>query len=120
MFAHQKNLGYGANQKTCYTEALRLGADVIVMVHPDYQYDPRLSQFDHLPPVADVRTRCSGDLTTLSAVEVGDCSQHAALLGFADLPARETYYQMIVICGLFLGRMQDFMRYLFYALIAEE
>jgi hypothetical protein len=95
VFAHQKNLGYGANQKTCYTEALRLGADVIVMVHPDYQYDPRLSQFDHLPPVADVRTRCSGDLTTLSAVEVGDCSQHAALLGFADLPARETYYQMI-------------------------
>lgn len=42
VFAHEKNLGYGANQKTCYREALRLGADIVVMVHPDYQYDPRL------------------------------------------------------------------------------
>jgi glycosyltransferase involved in cell wall biosynthesis len=39
---HQKNLGYGGNQKTCYTEALRLGADVTVMLHPDYQYTPAL------------------------------------------------------------------------------
>jgi glycosyltransferase involved in cell wall biosynthesis len=42
VFVHQSNLGYGANQKTCYREALRLGADIVVMVHPDYQYDPRL------------------------------------------------------------------------------
>ena len=41
-FVHQRNLGYGANQKTCYTEALRDGAQIVVMVHPDYQYDPRL------------------------------------------------------------------------------
>ena len=41
-FAHMSNLGYGANQKTCYREALKAGADVIVMLHPDYQYDPRL------------------------------------------------------------------------------
>ena len=39
---HASNLGYGANQKTCYQEALRRGADIVVMVHPDYQYDPRL------------------------------------------------------------------------------
>lgn len=39
---HEKNLGYGGNQKTCYRRALELGADVIVMVHPDYQYSPRL------------------------------------------------------------------------------
>ena len=39
---HPSNRGYGANQKTCYTEALRRGADIVVMVHPDYQYDPRL------------------------------------------------------------------------------
>ncbi len=39
---HPKNLGYGGNQKTCYAQALALGADVVVMVHPDYQYDPRL------------------------------------------------------------------------------
>ena len=42
VFVHDRNYGYGANQKTCYTEALRAGADVVVMVHPDYQYDPTL------------------------------------------------------------------------------
>jgi glycosyltransferase involved in cell wall biosynthesis len=42
VFVHNRNYGYGANQKTCYTEALRAGADIVVMVHPDYQYDPRL------------------------------------------------------------------------------
>jgi glycosyltransferase involved in cell wall biosynthesis len=39
---HRNNRGYGGNQKTCYREALRLGADIVVMVHPDYQYSPRL------------------------------------------------------------------------------
>src|ERR1700674_1014674 len=39
---HPHNVGYGGNQKTCYMEALRLGADVVVMVHPDGQYDPTL------------------------------------------------------------------------------
>src|SRR5690606_431630 len=41
-FVHPSNRGYGGNQKTCYTEALRLGADVVVMLHPDYQYTPKL------------------------------------------------------------------------------
>lgn len=41
-FVHTRNFGYGANQKTCYTEALQEGADIIVMLHPDYQYDPTL------------------------------------------------------------------------------
>jgi len=40
--SHRENRGYGGNQKTCYKEALKLGADVIVMVHPDYQYTPKL------------------------------------------------------------------------------
>ncbi len=39
---HDNNKGYGGNQKTCYTKALELGADIVVMLHPDYQYDPRL------------------------------------------------------------------------------
>jgi len=39
---HDRNLGYGGNQKTCYTEALKLGADIVVMVHPDYQYSPKI------------------------------------------------------------------------------
>jgi glycosyltransferase involved in cell wall biosynthesis len=41
-FVHERNRGYGANQKTCYREALRLGADIVVMLHPDYQYEPKL------------------------------------------------------------------------------
>lgn len=39
---HEKNAGYGGNQKTCYNYALNLGADIIIMVHPDYQYTPKL------------------------------------------------------------------------------
>jgi glycosyltransferase involved in cell wall biosynthesis len=41
-FVHKQNLGYGRNQKTCYREALRRGADIVVMLHADYQYSPRL------------------------------------------------------------------------------
>ncbi len=41
-FVHASNQGYGANQKTCYREALNLGSDIVVMLHPDYQYTPRL------------------------------------------------------------------------------
>lgn len=40
IFLHNRNYGYGGNQKTCYIEALKANADIIVMVHPDYQYDP--------------------------------------------------------------------------------
>lgn len=39
---HEANKGYGANQKTCYNKALELGADVVIMLHPDYQYTPQL------------------------------------------------------------------------------
>src|SRR5512137_564885 len=39
---HPRNLGYGGNQKSCYRLALERGADIVVMVHPDYQYEPRL------------------------------------------------------------------------------
>jgi len=42
VIAHDRNAGYGANQKTCYDEALKRGADIVVMIHPDYQYDSSL------------------------------------------------------------------------------
>lgn len=42
VFEHIQNLGYGGNQKTCYRQALERGADIVVMLHPDYQYSPRL------------------------------------------------------------------------------
>lgn len=45
VICHSKNRGYGANQKTCYDAALKSGADIVVMIHPDYQYDPRVIPF---------------------------------------------------------------------------
>lgn len=42
VYTHEKNLGYGGNQKTCYRLALEAGGDIIIMVHPDYQYTPQL------------------------------------------------------------------------------
>jgi glycosyltransferase involved in cell wall biosynthesis len=43
VIAHSANMGYGANQKTCYDEALKHGADIVIMIHPDYQYDSSLA-----------------------------------------------------------------------------
>src|SRR5579863_7170262 len=57
LFVHNRNYGYGANQKTCYREALRAGADIVVMVHPDYQYDPTL-----LPDVIEPIKRDEADV----------------------------------------------------------
>lgn len=42
VLVHKKNTGYGGNQKTCYDRALELGADIVIMLHPDYQYTPKL------------------------------------------------------------------------------
>jgi glycosyltransferase involved in cell wall biosynthesis len=53
---HPRNRGYGGNQKTCYTEALRRGADIVVMVHPDYQYNPTV-----IPELIDPLLRCQSD-----------------------------------------------------------
>jgi Glycosyltransferases involved in cell wall biogenesis len=54
VFTHKKNMGYGANQKTCYEKALKDGADIVVMLHPDYQYDPKA--ISHLvEPIMDGR-----------------------------------------------------------------
>src|SRR5262245_32806162 len=41
VIVHEKNKGYGGNQKTCYSKALSLNADIVVMLHPDYQYTPK-------------------------------------------------------------------------------
>jgi glycosyltransferase involved in cell wall biosynthesis len=54
VFKHRRNYGYGANQKTCYQEAIRGGATVVVMVHPDYQYDPTLVP-EMVAPILDGR-----------------------------------------------------------------
>jgi len=67
LFVHDRNYGYGANQKTCYREALRAGADIVAMVHPDYQYDPTLLP-EVIRPIVDgqadvvLGSRLLGDL----------------------------------------------------------
>jgi glycosyltransferase involved in cell wall biosynthesis len=70
LFVHNRNYGYGANQKTCYREALRAGADIIVMVHPDYQYDPTL-----LPQVIAPLERGEADVVLGSRLLGGDPMQ---------------------------------------------
>src|SRR5207247_1535001 len=66
IFVHNRNYGYGANQKTCYTEALHAGADVVVMVHPDYQYDPTL-----VPQIVEPITRGAADVVLGSRLKSG-------------------------------------------------
>jgi glycosyltransferase involved in cell wall biosynthesis len=66
IFVHDQNYGYGANQKTCYTEALRAGADIVVMVHPDYQYDPTL-----LPQMIEPVVRGDADVVLGSRLKAG-------------------------------------------------
>jgi glycosyltransferase involved in cell wall biosynthesis len=70
IFVHDRNYGYGANQKTCYTEALRAGADIVVMVHPDYQYDPTL-----VPQIIEPLTRGDADLVLGSRLKGGSAVQ---------------------------------------------
>ncbi|MEZ5401251.1 MAG: glycosyltransferase family 2 protein [Bryobacteraceae bacterium] len=70
MFVHNRNYGYGANQKTCYREALRAGADIVVMVHPDYQYDPTL-----LPQVVEPIRRGAADVVLGSRLLGGNPMQ---------------------------------------------
>lgn len=56
VFRHAIDRGYGGNQKTCYREALKAGADIVVMVHADHQYDPRI-----LPQLVELLLRGEGD-----------------------------------------------------------
>ncbi|HLF50378.1 MAG TPA: glycosyltransferase family 2 protein, partial [Methylomirabilota bacterium] len=66
IFVHDKNYGYGANQKTCYTEALKAGADIVVMVHHDYQYDPTL-----VPQIIEPIVKGAADLVLGSRLKGG-------------------------------------------------
>ena len=63
---HKENLGYGANQKTCYAHALELGADIVIMLHPDFQYDPRL-----IPSLASMIAYDNYDCAIASRMLVG-------------------------------------------------
>lgn len=64
---HERNQGYGANQKTCYRAALQRGADIVVMLHPDYQYSPRL-----IPAMASMIVSGHYDAVLASRILGGD------------------------------------------------
>jgi glycosyltransferase involved in cell wall biosynthesis len=70
VFVHDRNYGYGANQKTCYAEAVKAGADIVVMVHPDYQYDPRL-----VPQIVEPITKGEADVVLGSRLKGGTALQ---------------------------------------------
>jgi glycosyltransferase involved in cell wall biosynthesis len=70
VFVHTRNFGYGANQKTCYAEALKARADIVVMVHPDYQYDPTL-----LPEIIKPIVDNQADLVLGSRLHTGSALQ---------------------------------------------
>jgi glycosyltransferase involved in cell wall biosynthesis len=76
---HDKNTGYGGNQKSCYQKASEIGADVIIMVHPDYQYDPRLVT----------------SLASLISNDVFDCVLASRILGVGALQGGMPIYKYI-------------------------
>lgn len=69
VIVHDRNVGYGGNQKTCYREALALGADIVIMVHPDYQYTPKLIR----------------SMSALIAEDMFDCVLGSRILGVGAL-----------------------------------
>lgn len=88
---HPQNRGYGGNQKTCYAKALEHGADVVVMLHPDYQYTPRL-----VTPLA-----------TMIAFGVYDCALGSRILGGGALRGGMPLYKYV--SNRFLTAFQNIM-----------
>ena len=64
IISHEKNKGYGANQKSCYKKALELNADIIIMLHPDYQYTPKL-----IPAMCSIVANDLYDVVLLNYIE---------------------------------------------------
>ena len=76
---HSCNRGYGGNQKTCYAEAVRMGADIVIMLHPDYQYSPKLI----------------GAMAWLVASEEFDVVLGSRILGTGALKGGMPYYKYV-------------------------
>ena len=69
---HASNLGYGGNQKTCYREALERGADIVIMVHPDHQYDPSVIPRLIQPIMSGECDACFGSRMLISLASPSD------------------------------------------------
>ena len=76
---HDRNMGYGANQKTCYKRAMELDGDVVIMVHPDYQYEPKLATA----------------MASLIAEDIFDCVLGSRILGTGALKGGMPLYKYI-------------------------
>lgn len=87
---HAKNKGYGANQKSCYKAAIGAGADIVIMLHPDYQYTPKL-----IPAMA-----------SMMAFEQYDCVLASRMLGNSALKGGMPFYKFIA--NKFLTGVQNF------------
>ncbi len=70
VYVHQQNLGYGGNQKTCYQKALNLEADIVIMLHPDYQYTPKL-----IPAMASMLVNNVYDVVLASRILGGSATK---------------------------------------------
>ncbi len=81
-FLHERNMGYGRNQKTCYTEALKSGADIVVMVHPDYQYSPKI-----IPALAGLVASGEYEVAIGSRI-LGGKARHGGMPGYKYLANR--------------------------------
>ena len=93
---HDKNRGYGGNQKSCYREALSLQADVVVMLHPDYQYSPRL-----LPALADMVASGEYDLALGSRI-LGRGAMKGGMPRYKYVANRGlTFLQNLMVCLLY-------------------
>lgn len=79
VIVHKNNLGYGGNQKSCYKAALDIGADIVIMLHPDYQYTPKLCE----------------SMASLLAREVFDCVLGSRILGTGALRGGMPFYKYL-------------------------
>ena len=79
IIVHDNNLGYGGNQKTCYSYAINIGADIVIMVHPDYQYTPKL---------------CTA-MASLIAEGIYECVLGSRILGTGALKGGMPFYKYI-------------------------
>ena len=79
IIVHENNLGYGGNQKSCYKAALGLGADIVIMLHPDYQYTPKLCE----------------SMASLLAEDVFNCALGSRILGKGALRGGMPVYKYI-------------------------
>lgn len=97
VFVHDRNYGYGANQKTCYREALKTEAQVVVMVHPDYQYDPTL-----LPSLVEPVARGEADVVLGSRL-LGESPLRLGMPWWKYLANRVLTWLENVVFGLHLS-----------------